>query len=76
MKDDAMQSYLNKQKRRKEKQETTDKLLAAAKAEVRRLEQGIDRILYYFDTEDLTDSYVQNSLQKKLINLYNGKEIK
>lgn len=64
-----------KQVRRKEKQEKTDKLLATAKAEVRRLEKGIDKVLYHIDTEDLSDPAVWNELQKDLINLYNGKEI-
>lgn len=58
-----------------EKKEKIDQLLANAKSEVRRLEKGIDRVLYIIDTEDLSDPVLWQRLQSKLIDLYNGKEI-
>ena len=64
-----------KKKRAEEKKRKADELLATAKQEVRRLEKGIDKVLYALANEDTTDAKVIESVTKKLIELYNGKEI-
>lgn len=65
-----------KKKRAEEKKKKTDDLLATAKREIRRLEKGIDKVLYHLANEDVTRPEVIEEIQKELIDLYNGKEIR
>lgn len=69
------QSFLNQQERKVTKKVTTEKYLAAAKQEIRRLEKGIDKILYLLDTEYIGEEEVIKQIHNKLHDLYNGKEI-
>lgn len=73
--DEPSQLLRNKQKRMKGKEKNNVEYLKHAKQEIRRLEKGIDKVLYHLDTEDLSDPVFWSQIQADLIKLYNGKEL-